>query len=210
MPDTIIVPEFIVSTLPRAPLFADELGALIDHGLMERLEVSLGASMPPDRNLGPSQNKVLDDLIIKQTETLGDLALTSGVVRERLHAWWYHPDGISLTERFAAALVEAVRVHQLKSLPPLDAATPFYKDRVIQELKIALPRLRGAAAAGRKTKHRSFSIDEIKSQFRDIVRESNLGRLAGNMDFMVLLLRCPAGVHQTGVERATAYAEFLI
>jgi hypothetical protein len=88
----------IISTLPRERLSRDQIGLLIDAELLRRFEELSGAPAP--NVLSPAQSKILDDLIIRQTETLGDLALASPIVLGRVHAWRDHPLGIARTKRF--------------------------------------------------------------------------------------------------------------
>jgi len=170
------VETLIISTLPREPLSDEQLGLLITSGLAQRLEAL--TDVPSDGLLSQTQYRMLDDLIIRQTETLGEFALASPMVRERLHAWRVHPSGIFLTERFAAALVKAVRYHQRVALPPLDPGIPVAKRKTVDELRAAFKILRAKYSTAKKKPR----IAEVVAQFQGVVQDGGFSHLGANID----------------------------
>src|SRR3989442_11081572 len=166
----------IISTLPRERLGDEELGLLITSGLLQRLEAR--CTVPKDCRLNTAQYRILDDLIIEQTHTLGELALASPLVRERLHAWRDHPHGIGLTERFASALVKAVRYHKRMEPPPLDSRLRQSKKETVEELRSAFRILRKGTVGSLK----NLSSRELIERFRHVIVEGNFRYLSGFSD----------------------------
>jgi hypothetical protein len=162
----------IISVLPREQLSPEQLGSHIDAELVRCFSP---ACLSPDL-LSPAQSKILDDLIIRQTETLGDLALASPIVLGRVHAWRDHPLGIARMQRFCAALVKAVRVHQHKAKPPLDSRMLAAKRKTVDELRAAFKVLRGKFRAAKKDP----KIKDFTVQFLEVIQPG--GFLQANAD----------------------------
>jgi hypothetical protein len=202
--------ELIISTLPRELLSREKLGTHITIGLQRLFEGLAG--VPDPQTL--AHFKILDDLIIRQTETLGHLALASPKVQERLNVWWDDPlTGIARTERFAAALVTAVRHHQ-QGLPPIDSRMADAKRRTVDELRATFKVLRTKFSAAKK----SPKIEDFTAAFRATIQPD--GFLAANADSWCSLFTAefpfllntlnqprlsPAAIHDAWLAWATGY-----
>lgn len=163
----------IISALPRGRHPDPELGKLIDAGLKSL------ADLPNEVRFFASteQLRELDKIILRQTDTLGSLILTSPLVRERVHAWREDRQrGIALTEQFASALVKAVRYHQ-RGKPPVDANLRAAKVQFVSELKPVLRLLRNWYSQ----RHRETSTQDLVAELKSSIEKTDAALLSSNL-----------------------------
>lgn len=176
----------LMSHMPRDfPPSEDEMGvwitAELDHVMDEYLvrgsERELWARRAT-KGLSPALWALLDELIIRQTENLGDLIEHSKVVQFRIQRWKVEPGGDDLYRRYNAARDKNMRhLHRRGgALPPIDPGFKQFKKETVNELRIVLQDLCGHFAAFRREVKRT----ELLNRFRDTVAQSGCAHLRTN------------------------------
>ena len=123
----------------------------------------------------------LDDIILKQAETLTWRIEQSWLVQFRKSQWDHEPDGPQKHERYGRAVALAAKRLQRKELPPIDDPDQWaVKKETVEELRILLERLRATFALRRNTP----TPGEAHELFSSTVRDSSelFPHLAANLD----------------------------
>ena len=180
----------IISTMPRqfgpsATPAEDDMGAWIsaeldrtmEEFLVEASERELWAQRA-DAELPASLWARLDELIIYQTESLGDLIEHSAVVQLRIRHWKEASTGVELYRRYNRARDKNMRhLHRRGgSLPPVDPRFKAFKVATVSELRVVLPDLRVHFA----TLRRRATTKELIARFHYTIAQSNCAHLQEN------------------------------
>ncbi len=108
----------------------------------------------------------LDELIIRQAETLGWRITCSPLVSFRLSVWDSAPGGLELSDRFYDALRRWGRiVRGLKPAPITDPDLPQFRRETVDELDKLLRKMREALA----TRRQISTPGEVAGLFRETV-----------------------------------------
>ena len=219
----------IISTMPRqfgpSPVPAeDEIGAwitkeidrIMDEYLVQEGERGCWAKRG-EQDLSTALLACLDELIIRQTATLGYWMEHSGVVQGRIRAWEVMSHGDELFRRYNVARDKQMRhLHRRGGvLPPIDPGLKQFKKATVSELRIVLEDLRGHFAAFR----RKVKQAELLDRFRHTIGQNGCAYLQGNQlswaGFLTaqtrrhpvesLLKRTPASLFDEWVAWATTY-----
>lgn len=155
-----------------------ELDRIMEEFLLQDSERKLWAQRETV-DLPPSLWTRLDELIIRQTENLGDLIEHSAVVQLRIQRWKTLLHGEELYGRYNAARDKNMRhLHRLGSaMPPIDPGFKKFKQATVSELRIVLEDLRGHFAESRQ---RATTAQLIK-RFGHTVTERRCVYLHGNL-----------------------------
>ena len=182
----------IISTMPRqfgpsATPAEDDMGAwisaeldrIMEEFLVEASERELWAQRA-DAALPASLWARLDELIIYQTESLGDLIEHSAVVQLRIRHWKEASTGIELYRRYNAARDKNMRhLHrQGGSLPPVDPGFKAFKVATVSQLRVVLPDLQVYFA----TLRRRATPAELIARFRHTIAQRQCAHLQANQD----------------------------
>ncbi len=182
-----VVP-FIISSMPRefgpsSVPTEDEVGAWITAGLERIMEQFLVQdserecwTQRGEQNLTPALCARLDELIIRQTETLGDWMEHSSVVQLRIQHWKLMTHGEKLYERYNAARNKNMLILHRLVPPPIDPGWKRFKRETVAELRIVLQDLRGHFAESR----RGITAAEVLDRFRQTIAQSGCPYLQGN------------------------------
>jgi hypothetical protein len=179
----------IISRLPRElvdfPPVEDAMGAWITS----QLDLIMGEFLVEDSErdlwalratggLSPLLWARFDELIIRQTENLGDLIEHSKVVQYRIQCWKVEQGGDDLYRRYNAARDKNMRhLHRRGgALPPVDPGLKQFKTATVAELRIVLEDLRGHFAESRQR----IIPAQLLDRFRCAVTERRCGHLQAN------------------------------
>ena len=180
----------IISTMPRqfgpsATPVEDEMGVwisaeldrIMEKFLVEDSERELWAQRA-DAELPASLWARLDELIIRQTESLGDLIEHSAVVQLRIRHWKEAPAGVELYRRYNRARDLNMRhLHrQGGSLPPVDPGFKTFKIATVSELRVVLPDLQVHFA----TLRRRATPGELIARFHQTIAQRQCVHLQAN------------------------------
>jgi hypothetical protein len=181
---------FIISRMPRefgaspAPI-EDEIGAWITSQLDVIMEEFLVQDSERERELWARRAEVdlppslwarFDELIIRQTVTLGYWMEHSAVVQNRIRTWEVTPNGDELYKRYNDARDQNMRILHRLEPPPIDPQFKRFKAETISELQIVLHDLRGHFAESRQ----SVALADLLDRFRQKVTQSGCTYLQGN------------------------------
>jgi hypothetical protein len=180
----------IISTMPRqfgpsATPAEDDMGAwisaeldrIMEEFLVEDAERELWAQRA-DAALPASLWSRLDELIIRQTESLGDLIEHSAVVQLRIRHWKEMLNGVKLYRRYNAARDKNMRhLHRRGgSLPPVDPRFKAFKVATVSELRVVLPDLQVHFATFR----RRATPQELIARFHHTIGQRQCMHLQAN------------------------------
>ena len=181
---------FIISRMPRefgpspAPT-EDEIGAWITSQLDIIMEEFLVQDSERERELWARRAEVdlppalwarFDELIIRQTVTLGYWMEHSAVVQQRIRAWEVTRGGDELFRRYNAARDKNMRILHRLEPPPIDPQFKRFKAETVSELQIVLKDLRGHFAESRQ----SIALPDLLDRFRDTIAASGCIYLQSN------------------------------
>jgi hypothetical protein len=154
--------SLIISSLPRGVLAGKNVGQAINDELRWRLEMLSGLVVGD--TLTTKQEEILDNEIIRQTESLDALVLESSIVRARIFSWKAdYKSGVEKRKRFGDALTKAARIFQHLTPAPLDPSMKAEKAAFVAELEVVLRYIQQAQEASRSR----LSLDEIQKLFRE-------------------------------------------
>ena len=129
----------------------------------------------------------LDDLIIRQTGTLGWRIFLSTLVHARFRMWDIRPGGDELFERFGQALAAYGRYMHRQDKPPLSVDIKPAKKETVVELRLLLKKLEQQFAGS----NRGPSTEELVAAFGALALEQQ-GFVASNLESWSAFLRSEA------------------
>jgi hypothetical protein len=164
------IPQIIARIPHPYPPSGEGLGILITKELVDIWESILSDTeldeLRGQQSVSASAVQKLDELILKQAETMGWRLGLSALVHLRFSEWDSCPDGPALFEQYGKALAKSARRFQKLEPPPIDDPDLYRgKQETVLELRLFLRNLRNAFSR----KRRQPSSDELIDYFQKTV-----------------------------------------
>jgi hypothetical protein len=147
----------IISRIPQKGMSGEKWGLVVENELV-KIWLSMMSSAERETfgqrgiaGLGRSAFTKLDNIILRQAETLGWRIGLSELVRFRFSEWDLDPKSPEMHRKYGLAVARSARIMQRKELPPIqDPDQWLVKQETVEELRVLLQNMRAKFAIERK------------------------------------------------------------